>query len=116
MFELKEIQLSVPHVLGTIAIIYVLCRIFWKLYIDARIRKLGARAPVRKTYVPTQRRYLQKRIGSSVQLVSVNDVSKTSGVSNVYPGVTGHPAWRDDIDNSQHNKGNNGLEAYELSG
>jgi hypothetical protein len=52
MFELKNIQLSVPHVLGTIAIIYVTCGISWKLYIDARIRKLGARAPVRKTYVP----------------------------------------------------------------
>jgi hypothetical protein len=52
MFELKNIQLSVPHVLGTIAIIYVTCGIFWKLYINARIRKLGARAPIRKTYVP----------------------------------------------------------------
>jgi hypothetical protein len=31
---------------------------------------------------------------------------------NVHPCVTGHPAWRDAIDNSQHNKCNNGLEAY----
>jgi hypothetical protein len=36
--------------------------------------------------------------------------------SNVHPCVTGHPAWRDAIDNSQPNTRNNGLEAYKLSG
>jgi hypothetical protein len=35
---------------------------------------------------------------------------------NVRPCVTGHPAWRDAADTPQHNKRNNGLKAYRLSG
>jgi hypothetical protein len=36
--------------------------------------------------------------------------------ANVCPCVTGHPAWRDAADTPQHNKRNNGLEVYRLSG
>jgi hypothetical protein len=37
-------------------------------------------------------------------------------VINVRPCVTGHPAWRDAADTPQHNKRNNRLEVYRLSG
>jgi hypothetical protein len=46
------LELSAPYLLGAIAIAYIGYNIGQRLYIDARIRKLGARAPIRKTYVP----------------------------------------------------------------
>jgi hypothetical protein len=52
MIELKTNHLSTPYLLGAAAILYVGYRIAQRLYIDARIRKLGARAPVRISYVP----------------------------------------------------------------
>jgi hypothetical protein len=52
MIELKSTQLSTPYLLGAVAIFYVCYIIAQRLYIDARIRKLGARAPIRKTYAP----------------------------------------------------------------
>jgi hypothetical protein len=42
--------------------------------------------------------------------------SRYCNSGNVRPCVTGHPAWRDAADTSQHNKRNNGLEVYRLSG
>lgn len=52
MVDLKSTQLTTPYILGAVAITYVVYRISNALYIDARIRKLGARAPYRRSYAP----------------------------------------------------------------
>ena len=46
----------------------------------------------------------------------VSMINKVRNSSNVRPCVTGHPAWRDAADTTQHNKCNNGLEVYRLLG
>ncbi|KAF1937855.1 cytochrome P450 [Clathrospora elynae] len=52
MIEFKSTYFSTPYFLGAVAILYVSYTIAQRLYTDARIRKLGARAPIRKTYFP----------------------------------------------------------------
>jgi hypothetical protein len=52
MLELTNTHLSTPYFLGVIVVLYIGYNISQRLDIDARIRKLGARAPIRKTYVP----------------------------------------------------------------
>jgi hypothetical protein len=52
MLGLSNIYLSTPYLLGAIAILYIGYNIAKRLRFDIRIRKLGARAPVRKTYIP----------------------------------------------------------------
>jgi hypothetical protein len=52
MFKLLNTYLSTPYLLGAIAILYISYNIVQRHYTDARIRKLGARAPIRKTYIP----------------------------------------------------------------
>jgi hypothetical protein len=52
MTELKIMNISTPYLLGAVAVLFIGYRVVQRFYIDARIRKLGARAPVRKTYVP----------------------------------------------------------------
>ena len=52
MLGLSNTYLSTPYLLGAIAILYIGYNIAQRLHLDARIRKLGARAPVRKTYFP----------------------------------------------------------------
>ena len=45
-------HLSTPHLLGALVVLFVGYKITQSLYFNARIRKLGARAPVRKHYLP----------------------------------------------------------------
>jgi cytochrome P450 len=45
-------HLSTPYLLGGLIVLYIGYRIASTVLINAKIRKLGARAPVRKTYVP----------------------------------------------------------------
>ncbi|EOA83553.1 hypothetical protein ACJQWK_00230 [Exserohilum turcicum] len=44
--------LSTPQLLGALGILYIAYNIGHKLYLNAQIRKLGARAPTRTTYLP----------------------------------------------------------------
>lgn len=46
------IALSTPYLFGAFAILYIGYRVALKVYTDARIRKLGARAPIRRSYFP----------------------------------------------------------------
>jgi len=52
MVELTSTHISTPYLLGAIALLYAAYSISQVLYKNARIRKLGARAPVRTSYVP----------------------------------------------------------------
>jgi hypothetical protein len=52
MTELKGLTLSTPYLLGAVVVLFIGYRIVQQVSTDARIRKLGARAPVRKTYFP----------------------------------------------------------------
>jgi hypothetical protein len=52
MADLTSTHLSTPYLLGGIIVLYIGYRLALRIHINARIRKLGARAPVRKTYVP----------------------------------------------------------------
>jgi hypothetical protein len=52
MLGLSNTYLSTPYLLSAIAILYIGYNIAQRLRFDARIRKLGARAPVRKSYIP----------------------------------------------------------------
>ncbi|KAF2134836.1 cytochrome P450 52A11 [Dothidotthia symphoricarpi CBS 119687] len=51
MAILTTTSLSTPYLLGALAVLYATYRIFQILTLDAQIRKLGARAPIRKSYV-----------------------------------------------------------------
>ncbi|CAA9959190.1 Cytochrome P450 52A11 [Pyrenophora teres f. maculata] len=44
--------LSTPYLLGAFVVLFISYRVARQVYIDARIRKLGARAPIRRAYVP----------------------------------------------------------------
>lgn len=52
MNELKSINFSIFHLLGAALVLFISYKIVYNFSINARIRKLGARAPVRKTYLP----------------------------------------------------------------
>lgn len=52
MLALGDTQLSYPYLLGALGVLYVGYRIIQILHKNAKIAKLGARAPVRKTYAP----------------------------------------------------------------
>ncbi|KAI8938645.1 hypothetical protein NX059_004515 [Plenodomus lindquistii] len=52
MFGIDPPQLTTPYLIGAAIIFFVGYRIFKSLSLDARIRKLGARAPVRTSYAP----------------------------------------------------------------
>lgn len=52
MNELKSMNVSTPYLLGAAAALFIGYRVLQRFFFDARIRKLGARAPVRKTYFP----------------------------------------------------------------
>ncbi|KAF9701948.1 hypothetical protein EKO04_001112 [Ascochyta lentis] len=52
MANIMPTHLSTPYLLGGLIVLYIGYRIISTMQINARIRKLGARAPVRKTYVP----------------------------------------------------------------
>ncbi|KAH6644401.1 cytochrome P450 alkane hydroxylase-like protein [Boeremia exigua] len=52
MADTLPAHLSTPYLLGCVAILYIGYKVALTIQINARIHKLGARAPVRKTYVP----------------------------------------------------------------
>ncbi|KAF1838401.1 cytochrome P450 [Decorospora gaudefroyi] len=52
MVELTSTHLSTPYIFGAIVLLYVGYFISQRLYSDAQIRKLGARAPIRTSYLP----------------------------------------------------------------
>ena len=52
MANIIPAHLSTPYLLGGLIVLYIGYSIASTALINARIRKLGARAPVRKTYVP----------------------------------------------------------------
>lgn len=52
MFDLGSTQLSTPYLIGAVAILFVGYRITQNLLKNAKIRSLGARAPVRTCYLP----------------------------------------------------------------
>lgn len=52
MANIVSAHLSTPYLLGCLAVLYVGYKVAVRLHINARIRRLGARAPVRKTYAP----------------------------------------------------------------
>lgn len=52
MANIIPAHLSTPYLLGGLLVLYIGYRVAYTARINARIRKLGARAPVRKTYVP----------------------------------------------------------------
>lgn len=52
MIDLKGTQLTAPYILTASVILYIAYRFSRSLYRDARIRKLGARAPTRTSYLP----------------------------------------------------------------
>lgn len=52
MTDLINTHLSTPYLLGAVVVLYVGFLVTRALVLDARIRKLGARAPVRKSYAP----------------------------------------------------------------
>lgn len=52
MTELTSMNISTPYLLGAVIVLFIGYTTLQRFYIDARIRKLGARAPVRKTYLP----------------------------------------------------------------
>lgn len=52
MAQLDISGFSTPHLIGALVILFIGYKITQSLSINARIRKLGARAPVRKHYLP----------------------------------------------------------------
>jgi cytochrome P450 len=52
MAQLDISHLSTPHLIGALVILFFGYNIAFTLIVNARIRKLGARAPVRKHYLP----------------------------------------------------------------
>lgn len=52
MGNVVSTQVSTLHLLGGLCLLFVVYRITEQISISSRIRKLGARAPVRKSYVP----------------------------------------------------------------
>ncbi|KAF2850239.1 cytochrome P450 alkane hydroxylase-like protein [Plenodomus tracheiphilus IPT5] len=52
MFRLLPTLLSTPYLIGAAFVLFVAYRISKSLYVNSRIRKLGARAPVRTSYAP----------------------------------------------------------------
>ena len=52
MAEFKSTNFSTSYLLGAAVLLLLSYRIVQRFSINARIRKLGARAPVRKTYFP----------------------------------------------------------------
>lgn len=52
MAELKSTSISTSYLLGAAVVLFLSYKIIQRLSVSARIRKLGARAPVRRTYFP----------------------------------------------------------------
>lgn len=52
MAQILGTQLATPYLLGALAVLYIGYNISQRVYLNARIRKLGARAPIRTTYFP----------------------------------------------------------------
>ena len=52
MATLTNSSFSTPYLLGAATVLFVAYRIFQVLSTNAKIRRLGARAPVRTSYVP----------------------------------------------------------------
>jgi len=52
MFDLVSTHLSTSYLLGAAVVFFVGYSITQSRHVDARIRKLGARAPARTTYLP----------------------------------------------------------------
>jgi cytochrome P450 len=52
MFEPLQNNVSTTQIAGAVLILFIAYRITSKLYVDARLRKLGARAPIRRSYWP----------------------------------------------------------------
>lgn len=52
MIELSRTHVSTPYLVGAVLFLYLGYRYAQWFLLDARIRKLGARAPVRKSYAP----------------------------------------------------------------
>lgn len=52
MLSHLQYSLSPSSLGGAILVLFILYKISYKLYINARLRKLGARAPVRRSYLP----------------------------------------------------------------
>lgn len=52
MITFTNTSFSTPHLLGAVVVLYIAYKISVVISINAQIRKLGARAPVRRSYVP----------------------------------------------------------------
>lgn len=52
MAQLDTMHLSMPQLVGALAALYISYTVARKFYINAKINKMGARAPVRKSYLP----------------------------------------------------------------
>jgi hypothetical protein len=52
MANIIAAHLSTPYLLGGLFVLYIGYKIAYLVRINARIRKLGARAPLRKSYAP----------------------------------------------------------------
>lgn len=52
MFEFTGTRLSTPLLVGAAVVVFVGYTIFKSIRLDARIRKLGGRAPIRTSYAP----------------------------------------------------------------
>jgi cytochrome P450 len=52
MANIIAAHLSTPYLLGGLIVLYIGYKIAYSIRINARIRKLGARAPLRKSYAP----------------------------------------------------------------
>ncbi|EUC47939.1 hypothetical protein COCMIDRAFT_34506 [Bipolaris oryzae ATCC 44560] len=52
MAQLDTMHLSMPQLVGALAALYISYSVARKFYVNAQIKKLGARAPIRKSYLP----------------------------------------------------------------
>ncbi|KAF2687986.1 cytochrome P450 [Lentithecium fluviatile CBS 122367] len=52
MFDHLQTSFSTSEVIGAVLVLFIAYQIFRKLYVDARLRKLGGRAPIRRSYWP----------------------------------------------------------------
>lgn len=52
MAQLDIMHLSTPQLVGALAALFISYNVARKFYVNAQIKKLGARAPIRKSYLP----------------------------------------------------------------
>lgn len=54
MLEFHGTAISTPQLLGALLVLFTAYRVVARLSYDAKLRKLGARAPIRKTWLPLE--------------------------------------------------------------